>query len=146
MSAMTPIPMTVRRTTHDDVATVNAWLTARGERAWSADLLTLAPGFIIDGLAAVWLFASPPFAYIEALVANPGAADADRDGALDAVVFAALAHARERGVRAVFSTTDVPAVVTRASRHGFEVIRRAATLIVADLGASAVAFDDGGQR
>lgn len=116
------------------VADAQAWLLARGRKPWPKAMLE-APGFVVDGVAAVWLFATPPFALIECLVANPERGSDERDAALDAVVAAALESARGQGVRVVYSTTTNGAVMARAERHGFTTIHTGAALLVADLGA-----------
>lgn len=125
--------MTVVPITDKHRVDAQAWLVARGTKPWPKAMLD-APGFAVDGVAAVWLFATPPYALIECLVANPAADEEQRDAALDAVVAAALASAREQGVRVVYSTSTIGAVVARAERHGFVTIHSGAALIVADLG------------
>lgn len=122
--------------TYEHIAGVQRWLEDRGMKPWPR-VMFQAPGFIVPGVAAVWIFTTPPFALVECLVSNPAATSDDRDAALDAVVTAALDYAREKGVRVVYSTTTNGAVMARAEKHGFHVVQTNAALLVADLGGGA---------
>jgi N-acetylglutamate synthase-like GNAT family acetyltransferase len=125
--------MNVVPTTAKHVADAQAWLLARGRQPWPASMFSL-DGWAVEGVAAVWLYLTGPFALIEMLSANPAVDDAKRSAALDAVVSAALDDANRRGVRAVFATTTHAGVVARANRLGFKTLREHATMLVADLG------------
>lgn len=127
--------MTVRRTIPEDLPTVNGWLGARGLKPHPPGLAE-AQGFILDGRAACWLLVleNAPGAMLEFLVAAPGQTAGDRSDAVDAVVEAAMAEARARGLRFVFSTTELPAVAERSKKHGFSVLREGLIAICADLG------------
>lgn len=126
--------MNVIPATEKHVEDVTRWLVARGLRAYPPELL-VGHGFIVEGLAACWIYETgTPLVLLEHLVANPDAADDERDEGIDAVVTAALEAARRIGGRIVYATTKLPAVVERSRRHGFEVVRENATMIAADLG------------
>lgn len=126
--------MTVRRTTPEDLATVNAWLVSYGQTPHPPGLADV-PGFIVDKGAACWLltFSNAPGAMLEFLVAAPGQTREARSIAVDVVVEAAMAEARAQGVRFICSTTTVDAVVSRSERHGFHVQERGLTALRADL-------------
>ncbi len=125
--------MRVVEATREHAKDAQLWLSLRGKKPWPLAMFD-APGFVVEGVAAVWLYATPPFALIEALVANPDVAPSYRNDALDAVVTAALAEAERQGVRVVYSTTTIDAVRERAERLGFETIHQNAALIIAQVG------------
>lgn len=126
---------TVSPATDKHVDDVLSWLVARGHAPYPRELLS-GLGFVVDGIAACWIYETgTPLVVLEHLVANPEVDLDQRDEAIDAVVAAALAEAHRRGGRFVYATTKLPAVVERARRHGFNVAREGATMIVADLDA-----------
>jgi hypothetical protein len=79
-------------------------------------------GFVIEGLACCFLYRTDSkLALIEGLVGNPYAPKAESSRALDLVVEATIAEARQQGFGVLQGYTSFDAVVQRAVRHGFGV-------------------------
>lgn len=80
-------------------------------------------GVVARGLACAFLYRTDsPLCLIDALLTAPGASDAERDAAVDAVVTALFDIAAHLGFTKMGAYTAIPAVVERAERHGFEFV------------------------
>lgn len=126
--------MTVVAATAAHVADVQRWLAARGKRPYPTELL-VGHGFVVEGVAACWLYATgTPLMLLEHLVGNPDVDGETRGDGIDAVVAAAFDRARELGGRYVYAMTRLPGVVERSRKHGFEVVREGSWMIAANIG------------
>lgn len=78
-------------------------------------------GFVVPGVAMGFLYQTDSkVCHIEALVANPKASGKDRSNAIDEVVHAIIAEAKQLGFKALQGQTSLPVIVERAKRFGFE--------------------------
>ncbi len=78
-------------------------------------------GFIVDGLAAVFLFTTnSKVAYIDFLISNPEAPHQDSQMALDTVVQACISRAKKEGFRVLLGSTSRAYVCNRAVKNGFQ--------------------------
>jgi hypothetical protein len=108
---------------------LRAWLDWHDERPVTPELLP-ATGFVVPDLAMGFLYRTDSgVALIEVLLSNPMASRELRSEALDAVVTAIIDEARAGGFTRLLGYTALPAVVSRARRHGFEVGAEPYTLV-----------------
>lgn len=126
--------MTPRLITAADLETINVWMRARDMQPIPADLAS-CPTWIVDGVAATSLYPmrDVPAAMIGNTVANPATTETERDAALDALFCAAYEHAAAHGIRVIYGVTRVPAIVKRATKHGYRVKYTGATFLVAEV-------------
>jgi hypothetical protein len=86
-------------TTDQHINDAIEWMQLRGMPALPHDVFS-SSGFVIPGVAAVWLFfTNSSMATLEFLISNPHAPKEQRRSALDAVVGRAIAEAKAAGVR-----------------------------------------------
>jgi hypothetical protein len=129
--------MIVRKVWIQDQDTINAWRAAFGLTPMHFKLFTGGDGFMAVGsrpLAACWLYTTPSgMGMLEGLIADPAAEPAEKSAALDEVVKEAMATAQSDGCVMLFGVSTLPAVVDRAKRHGFEIIKQNATMFACKL-------------
>jgi hypothetical protein len=78
-------------------------------------------GFIVPGIAAGWLYlTNSKMALIENLTANPEVDEATRSEAIDRVVRRIVDEAQDFGAKVICGFTQIPAVIGRAERLGFQ--------------------------
>lgn len=126
--------MTPRLIAHADLEVINQWMRARDMRPLPPDLAA-SPTWIVDGVAATSLYPmrDVPAALIGNTIANPDTTEDERDAALDALFRAAYDYAAENGIRIIYGVTQVPAIVKRATKHGYRVKYTGATFLVAEV-------------
>lgn len=109
--------MQARRFESKDFAQIKAWAKEYG--AEYDEKLFPKTGFIVDGVAAYFLYATDSHVcFLENLIANPKASRDDRDAGIDLVLRETLKEAKERGFHVAYATTDNPKVVVRAMLFG----------------------------
>jgi hypothetical protein len=108
---------------------LRAWLDWHDERPVAPELLP-PTGFVVPELAMGFLYETDAkVALIEVLISNPLASREARGQALDVVVETIIEEARTRGFARLLGYTALPAVVSRAERHGFSVGAERYTLV-----------------
>ncbi len=78
-------------------------------------------GFVLPGIAMGFLYQTDSaVAHIEGLVANPKVSGEERTRGIDEVVKAIIDEARKLGFKSLHGQTDLPVIVERAKRLGFQ--------------------------
>lgn len=76
-------------------------------------------GFIVDGLAAYFLYSTDSsVCFLENLISNKLADKVARGTAIKLVIDAVLTEAKRMGFRVAYATTNIPAVIFKARVHG----------------------------
>ncbi len=113
---MTPI-----RILSEDLVVIATWREARGLPHWPERWLS-PTGYWVPGLAAGWLIATDTGrAYLEDIIANPGADPAEYGRALFAVERTIAAEARSRGYLYLMGTTMLEPIRERVKIAGYSV-------------------------
>ena len=97
---------------------VNGWSIARGEALTTPEMLPKV-GFIVEGVAAGWLYQTDSaLGIIENFVTNPEAPARRRWVAVDELATALERHAKSLGIQALKITTGHRSIGRIAIRHG----------------------------
>ena len=112
--------MQVEAIGQEGLAAALAWASEQGfDLAGGASLLPDS-GFWVPGVAAGWVYlTNSKLALLEPIVANPGCDKIERSKALDLLVHALLAFARDNGAVTMMALSQHPAIEARALRLGF---------------------------
>lgn len=106
----------VRRYAPEDFEQIKAWGKAYGAN-YEPDLFPPV-GFIVPGIAAYFLYETPSkVCWLENLVSNPDANKEVKELAITAIITAILAESKRLGFKVAYATTDIPAVIKRATQH-----------------------------
>lgn len=116
-----------------DYAAVSAWWTAHKWPAIPQDCLPKT-GFIVDGLAAGFLYRSDSsICWLEWIIGNPQSDKLLRNEALDQVIAALICEAQRLGARMIFTSVVHPRLIERYQKHGFIVSESGMTNLVRSL-------------
>lgn len=92
-------------------------------------------GQIVPGIAAGFLYQTDcKVSFIENLISNPKSAQFERNQALDLIVTAILKESDALGFYVVMGFTQVPGVVRRAVKLGFQKTEKQYTLVSKGVG------------
>ncbi len=127
--------MRVVKATPWHITEANAWQLARGRKPAHVSMHSLFSdtGFVVEGVAAAWLYTTNSrMAFLENLVANPDVDVETRSKGIDLVVAAVIAEAKRQGFITLSSTTTIAAVSKRACAT-FGFLAASVTGLVLDL-------------
>lgn len=110
--------MTVRPYEPRDFPQIAKWAKDGYNTEYQEDQFP-ATGFIVDGVAAYFLYSTDSsICYLENLISNKYANPTLKHHAIEMIIEAILKEARAMGFKVAYATTDIPDVVFRACQHG----------------------------
>ena len=105
----------------EDYEQLMSWWLKRNKNPINPDLFS-DTGFIVDGVAAVFLYTTnSKIAYLECMICNPDVDKSITDKALNNLTELAAEAARQMGYKALMATATNKNVIIRAIKHGFQV-------------------------
>jgi len=105
----------------EDYEQIMSWWVKRDKAPISPDLFSDL-GFIVDGVAAVFLYTTnSKIAYLECMICNPDVDKSITDKALNDLTELCSEAARQMGYKALMATATNPNVIIRAVKNGFKV-------------------------
>lgn len=123
--------MTVRRYEPEDFEQIREW-----GRQWGAEYVEEQfpmTGFIIDGIAAYFLYSTDSSAcWLENMIMKRGIDEATKEEALGLLIDEIIKEAQFLGFTIAYATTGIISVVKRAKENG-AVIQAAQFLLTKDL-------------
>lgn len=121
--------MIARRYEPSDFEQIKAWAKEGWNRDYEADQFPKT-GFIVDGLAAYFLYSTDSsVCFLENLISNKSADQNQRREAVDLVTKAIIKEAQDLGFKVAYATTGIPLVVVRAMMAGAQAIPKQTLLI-----------------
>jgi len=109
--------MIVRRYQIKDFAQIKAWGAEWGAQYDESQFPST--GFIIDGIAAYFLYSTDSSCcWLENMICKKGTDKFIKSRALDLLVDAILKEAKTLGYVVAYATTDIPSVLKRAKSNG----------------------------
>lgn len=113
--------MNLRPYKPEDFETVARWARDGYNTEYSEDQFPQT-GFIVDGVAAAFMYATDSsVCYIENMISNRSADPAARDYAIKLILEALFLAARSQGFKVAYATTDLATMIFRAAQHGARV-------------------------
>jgi hypothetical protein len=110
--------MQVRRYELSDFAQVSEWALDGYNTDYTEEQFPKT-GFIVDGIAAYFLYSTDSsVCFLENMISNKKADPMERHLALNLIVEAILKEAASLGFKVAYGTTDIPAVIYRATTWG----------------------------
>jgi hypothetical protein len=110
--------MTVRRYEPEDFEQIRRWAMDGYSASYEPHQFPKT-GFIVDGLAAYFLYSTDSsVCFLENLISNKFASEPYRQRAIDLVTYAILAEAQKLGFKVAYATTSIPSVIRRAQSLG----------------------------
>lgn len=103
---------------------VHEWTRLRGLGPDAGDVSLLPPtGFVADDIVAGFLFVTNcALGFMDSFVSDPRATKEARGVAIDQIMVAIVADAREMGLHALSGAISVPSLAAHIARHGFTTL------------------------
>ena len=121
--------MMVRRFKDSDYAMISSWYTKRNMKPMSRDLLP-AFGFIVEDIAASFMYvADGKLALLEGSITNPSQPKEQRTQAMLQIFTGLTSHAKELGLKRMYSVTRLPVIADYAKQFGWVVKPGSITLV-----------------
>lgn len=112
--------MVVTKYTDKDYTTVCGWWLARGWPVAPKHCLSTT-GLIVPEVCAGWIYKSDSsIAWMEWIISNPNTESTKRAEALDVLIDALVAQAKDGGFKHIFSSISHPSLMARYEKHGFQ--------------------------
>lgn len=107
----------------EDYPMIASWYEANKLPAPPKDWFEPGYGIIVSNVAAIFLYCTKNRAYIEDMISNPESDKEERNVVLSTISNMLEEEAIKRGIKYIIFCSSHPAVIDRAIKHNYKVVR-----------------------